>query len=252
MTAPLGPAAAVLNPGAPPRDKGWGMEGDTQQGRAPAPEGPTIYQQLRSDIIAGVYPPGTALRFAEMQTRYGQGVSRLREALAQLSADRLVIREINRGFRVPVVSAAAFDDIAAMRLRLEPGAFRASVETGDEAWEERVIVAAHRLDRATKRYAAGIVSDISDDWEERHRAFHETLIEACGSPMTRHFCSVLYDHFDRYRRCAGFDADAQAGLAEQHAALADCAVNRDVAGAGPLLARHVERTVEVVRAALRD
>jgi hypothetical protein len=73
--------------------------------------------------------PGSALRFAEMQKRYGLGVSRLREALAQLAADRLVIREVNRGFRVPEISLANFDDIAAMRLKLEPEAFRISSRT---------------------------------------------------------------------------------------------------------------------------
>jgi DNA-binding GntR family transcriptional regulator len=87
-------------------------------------EAAPVYDRLRADIIAGYYQPGSALRFAQMQKRYGLGVSRLREALAQLAADRLVLREVNRGFRVPEVSLADFDDIAALRLRLEPGAFR--------------------------------------------------------------------------------------------------------------------------------
>jgi GntR family carbon starvation induced transcriptional regulator len=142
-----------------------------------------------------------------------------------------VIREINRGFRVPEISLANFDDIAAMRLRLEPEAFRISVENGDDAWEERIIIAAHRLDRAAKRYAADTVSEVQDDWERCHRAFHEALIDACGSPMTLHFCGVLYDHFDRYRRLIGFDQPAQQRLAAQHRVLADCAVDRNVAEA---------------------
>jgi DNA-binding GntR family transcriptional regulator len=59
---------------------------------------------------------------------------------------------------------------------------------------------------------------VHDDWEARHSAFHEALIDACGSAMTRHFCGVLYDHFDRYRRLIGFDPDAQQRLARQHQA----------------------------------
>ncbi|MCU4651805.1 FCD domain-containing protein [Roseibacterium sp. SDUM158016] len=215
-------------------------------------EASPVYERLRADIIAGAYPPGSALRFADMQKRYDLGVSRLREALAQLTADRLVVREINRGFRVPEVSLADFDDIAAMRLRLEPGAFRVSVENGDEEWEERILIAAHRLDRASRRYEAGTVNAVHDEWEARHRAFHEALIDACGSAMTRHFCGVLYDHFDRYRRLIGFDPDAQQRLASQHKALADCAVNRDVARAEAMLTEHVERTARVVRAALAE
>lgn len=211
-----------------------------------------VYVRLRADIIAGVYAPGSALRFAEMQKRYGLGVSRLREALAQLAAEHLVVREINRGFRVPEISLANFDDIAAMRLRLEPEAFRISVETGDDAWEERIVIAAHRLDRAAKRYAADTVSAVQDDWERCHRAFHEALIDACGSPMTLHFCGVLYDHFDRYRRLIGFNQPAQQRLAAQHQVLADCAVDRNVGNAEDLLRAHVNQTIKVVRPALES
>ncbi|MEM7721986.1 MAG: FCD domain-containing protein [Pseudomonadota bacterium] len=210
----------------------------------------SVYERLRADIIAGVHAPGDPLRFVEMQERYGLGVSRLREALAQLAADRLVVREINRGFRVPEVSLANFEDIAAMRLRLEPEAFRISMERGDDAWEEAIVIATHRLERAAKRYAADTVSEVQDDWERCHRAFHEALINACGSPMTLHFCGVLFDHFDRYRRLIGFDEPAQQRLAAQHRLLADCAVSRDVDRAEDLLASHVRRTVEVVRPAL--
>lgn len=211
-----------------------------------------VYDRLRGDIISGVYAPGSALRFAEMQKRYGLGVSRLREALAQLAADRMVVREVNRGFRVPEIGLENFDDIAAMRLRLEPGAFRVSIENGDEAWEERIVVAAHRLDRAFRRYETETVSEVQDVWERCHRAFHVALIDACGSPMTLHFCSVLYDHFDRYRRLIGFDEPAQQRLAKQHRALADCAVERDVDAAEQMMVAHVEQTVKVVRGALAE
>ncbi len=211
-----------------------------------------VYDRLRADIIAGIYAPGSALRFAEMQRRYGLGVSRLREALAQLAAERLVIREINRGFRVPDLGLSNFDDIAAMRLRLEPEAFRVSVENGNDAWEERIVIAAHRLDRAAKRYTADTVSEVQDDWERCHRAFHEALIDACGSPMTLHFCGVLYDHFDRYRRMIGFDEPAQQRLAAQHQVLADCAVNRDVDKAEEVMKAHVMQTIKVVRPSLKS
>ena len=134
-----------------------------------------------------------------------------------------------------------------MRLRLEPEAFRVSVENGDDAWEERIVIAAHRLDRAARRYATDTVSEVQDDWERCHRAFHEALIDACGSPMTLHFCGVLYDHFDRYRRLIGFDEPAQQRLAAQHRLLADCAVERNVAEAEAVLAAHVNQTITVVR-----
>ena len=67
-----------------------------------------IFASLRADIINGSLKPGARLRFIELQARYGIGTSPIREALSRLAADRLVIQEVNRGFRVPPVSLAGF------------------------------------------------------------------------------------------------------------------------------------------------
>jgi GntR family carbon starvation induced transcriptional regulator len=110
-----------------------------------------------------------------------------------------VIREINRGFRVPEISLANFDDIAAMRLRLEPEAFRISVENGDDAWEERIIIAAHSQ-TLRRRYRQPRLGTLCTP-DRRLRLAHDAA-----------FLRVLYDHFDRYRRSASMGNAVTAGL----------------------------------------
>ena len=171
-----------------------------------------IFRLLRSDIISGTLQPGARLRFIELQARYDIGTSPLREALSRLAADRLVIQEVNRGFSVPPISLEDFADIARLRSALERGAIEASIARGDETWEEQVVLAHHRLRRLGRQESDPQDEAIPEEWERRHRAFHTALIAACGSPWTLHFCGVLYDQFDRYRRRVGRDAAIQAGL----------------------------------------
>lgn len=205
-----------------------------------------IFRSLRSDIVSGSLKPGARLRFIELQARYGIGTSPIREALSRLAADRLVIQEVNRGFSVPPVSLADFGDITRLRLMLERAAIRDSIANGDEAWEEELVLAHHRLRRLGRPESDPEDESIPEEWERRHRAFHMALIAACQSPWTLHFCGVLYDQFDRYRRRAGRDAMTQAGLSRQHDQLAEAAIARDTERADSILEDHINTTAKMV------
>jgi GntR family carbon starvation induced transcriptional regulator len=205
-----------------------------------------VFRSLRSDIVGGSLEPGARLRSIELQARYGIGTSPIREALSRLAADRLVIQEVNRGFSVPPVSLADFADITRLRLMLERAAIRESITHGDEAWEEDLVLAHHRLRRLGRPESDPEDESIPEEWERRHRAFHMALIAACQSPWTLHFCGVLYDQFDRYRRRAGRDAATQAGLSRQHDQLAEAAIARDANRADSILEDHINTTAKMV------
>jgi len=204
------------------------------------------FRLLRADIISGALQAGSRLRFIELQARYGIGTSPLREALSRLAADRLVLQEVNRGFRVPPISLKDFEDIAALRIELESQAIEAAVRAGDEAWEEGIVLAHHRLRRLGRQEAAPEEDGVPEEWEIRHRAFHNALIAACGSPWTLHFCAVLHDQFDRYRRLAGRDPVVQVRLSQQHEELLDAAIARDAPRAAKVLAEHIDATRRAV------
>ncbi|MGF1627415.1 MAG: GntR family transcriptional regulator [Alphaproteobacteria bacterium] len=208
-----------------------------------------VFARLRSDIVMGALAPGSRLRFAELKARYGVGTSPLREALSRLAAVRLVAQEANRGFQVQPLNRADFQDIVEMRCRLEGDAARASVARGDEAWEERLLIAHRRLVRLGRQEELlrdGIDSTAAQSWEARHRALHHALIAACGSPWTLHFCDLLNDQFDRYRRRARSDAAVQAELAPQHGAMVEAALARDSARVAGILVAHIRRSGDVV------
>ena len=61
----------------------------------------TVYDRLQEDILTGRLEPGRKLRLKELIDEYHTGNSPLREALNRLSSNGMVVREENRGFRVP-------------------------------------------------------------------------------------------------------------------------------------------------------
>ncbi len=157
------------------------------------------YRQLRRDIIEGRHPPGEKLRVEHLKDQYQVGAGTLREALALLVSDSLVVAQGQRGFRVSPISLSDIEDITRTRVLLECEALRQSMATGDEGWEADVVSAFHRLTRAEEKLASDVEGAVNE-WEERNRLFHEKLIAACPSRWTRQFLGVLYQQSERYRR----------------------------------------------------
>jgi DNA-binding GntR family transcriptional regulator len=212
-----------------------------------------VFARLKSDILLGILGAGSRLRFVDLHERYGVGTSPLREALSRLAADRLVSQETNRGFRVAGISLDDFSDIARVRRDLECKAIIESIGRRGDSWEEALIIAHHRLKKLGRQEAqVSGPTGVSREWEVSHRAFHLALISACGSPWTLHFCSLLYDQFDRYRRSVRTDAKAQARLAMHHEALVDAALAGEAERAGAILAEHIDQTAEAVIAGFAD
>ncbi|MCK9507192.1 MAG: GntR family transcriptional regulator, partial [Pigmentiphaga sp.] len=84
----------------------------------------SAYAALRRDIIEGKLMPGLKLRVEHLKDDYGVGAGTLREALALLVSDALVLTQGQRGFRVAPISAEDFEDITRNRMLLECEALR--------------------------------------------------------------------------------------------------------------------------------
>ena len=109
-----------------------------------------VYQRLFADIIGGRLEPGHKLVFRSLRETYGVGAGPLRDALTRLAIQGLVVYEKRKGFRVAPASVEELLEIIKTRCWLEEDALRESIRYGDHHWEERVMVAYHRLSRALR------------------------------------------------------------------------------------------------------
>jgi GntR family carbon starvation induced transcriptional regulator len=201
-------------------------------------------RRLRADILSARLAPGAKLKIRHLSAQYQIGGSPLRDALAQLAGDGLVILESQRGFRVAPVSRADLSDVAEARKRIELLALEMSIEHADEAWRLRVR-AAH-AGFALVKQKVGDTSPITEDWEQRHRAFHLALLSACGSPILLHFCAQLHDRFDRYRRLALPSRSYMGAIGDDHEVFMEAALAGRREDAVALLARHIDDTSALV------
>jgi GntR family carbon starvation induced transcriptional regulator len=197
-----------------------------------------VHARLATDILNGHLAPGTKLRLQTMCDAYQVSMSPLREALACLAGRGLVVQEGQRGFRVAQASADDLRDITETRISIETTALRFSIERGDDAWEAGVLGAHHRLSRRPR--SEKLLIDAA--WEELHRGYHMALIAACGLPRLLAFCTILHDHFDRYRRLAVLRGERHPILKSTHGAIVKAALAKDIQRAEDLLATHIRES----------
>jgi DNA-binding GntR family transcriptional regulator len=78
-----------------------------------------ITDDLRSDILSGVFPPGDRLVELHLSERYAVGRASVRSALVELATEGLVERAANRGATVRRISIAEAIQITEARAALE-------------------------------------------------------------------------------------------------------------------------------------
>lgn len=213
-------------------------------------EGDTLSERaallLQRDILTGILEPSSRLAVVDLARRYGIGATPIREGLSRLVARGLIVAIGQRGFRVAQISSNDLEDITRLRVLIEREALRISIEEGGDDWEAAIVASLHRLRRQVEKQGAG-VAEGADAFDALHKAFHATLISACGSPRMLEAASNLYDQAYRYRRVMMREklADPERFVAD-HARLADCVLARDHAAAAAMLEEHLRSTMATV------
>ncbi len=207
----------------------------------------SVFDRLQADILSGKLKPGLKLRLKDLIDNYETGNSPLREALNRLSANGMVLREENRGFRVPPASNQELAELTRTRCWLEEIALRESIANGDTAWEERIVLAYHWLERAA-RIESEDAKYTSPVWEDHHRQFHLALISACNSSILMDFCAELSKRSFRYRNLAEVVKYRDRHELDEHDELRKAALGRDADLAVELLNKHYNITAEILLA----
>ncbi len=208
-----------------------------------ATRGEEVYQRVRSDIVAGEFRPGSKLRFAMLTGRYESSASVIREGLARLVEQGLVLSEPQQGYRVAPVSIRDLKDLTLARCAVESQTLRLSLEHGDLAWESSLVAAIHALERTP----VGSKPSPGDPWPVVHRRFHEILLEGCPSKRLINTALGLRDAAELYRRWSvPADDNGNRDLDQEHRAIADAAINRDAESACSLLEEHLNLTARLL------
>jgi DNA-binding GntR family transcriptional regulator len=200
-----------------------------------------VLRQMRDDILCCALKPDQKLRFGELRQRYGTSVGTLREALSHLVSEGLARTEAGRGFTVAPISLADFLDLSELRVYLETRTLADAIRHGTDAWEAEIVSAYHLLVKLGPPKADD-APGVKREWFKRHKRFHDSLVATCTSPWSLHFRSELFDQAQRYHWLTMIHARSR--RQNEHLALRDAALARDVALACALIEKHIRTTVE--------
>lgn len=203
----------------------------------------SVYEQLRADLVAGVYKPGERLGAEALRQRFTTGASPIREALNRLLAEGFVAQEDQKGFRVAPVSEADLRELVDARCWIDGAAIREAIARQNAAWEEAVLLALHRLSRLKRLPDDGSSRNL--EWERLHRAFHVALVSGCGSRWMARISEQLFDAAERYRLLAANDVPERNEF-DEHRAIADACLQRRAEDVPDLLRQHYERTFDAI------
>ena len=196
-----------------------------------------IEERLRSAILDGRLPPGTAVRQQELATLFGVSRMPVREALRQLEAQSLLKVEMHKGAVVaPLIGEDAVDTYA-LRVLLETEALRQSIPL---------------LDASDIASARGYIQQLEN--ETRHaeigrlnRLFHMSLYNKAPN---KKLLRLIEDELNEEERFLRFHVSSM-GLGkltqDDHNALADAAGDKLVDEAVTVLERHLNNASRVIR-----
>jgi len=143
-----------------------------------------IYQDIYSAIIGHKLAPGTKLKEDVLSEIYGVSRARVREVLARLSQNKVVVRILNRGAFVAKPTVEEAKEVFHARHLIEPTLIRALAENSDskscDALERQV----------EKETQARILGDVSEAILEGGN-FHTLLAELSGRPIIGEFLKEL-------------------------------------------------------------
>jgi DNA-binding GntR family transcriptional regulator len=193
---------------------------------------------VREQVVEGHLRSGTRLPEERLASALGVSRNTLREALSQLVAERILVREPNRGVVVATPGAEDVVDVYRVRRLLEP----AAVRDGDWAGTDR-------LAAVREAVAEGRAAEARDDAvgiASANQHFHRAVAALAGSTRLDALMDLLLAEmrlfFHQVPDAAGFHRPFLAGNAEI-ADLLDAGRGEEAAAALTVYLRDAERAL---------
>ena len=194
----------------------------------------TVTQILRAAIVSGEMAPGEVYSAPALGARFGVSATPVREAMVDLSREGLVQTVRNKGFRVTAMSDAELDDIAALRMLIEPPTVRqVTPRIPAEAIPELRGLAQAIVDHA----AAGDLIT----YTEADRRFHLAILDYSTNQRLVSLVSDLRSQTRLYGLSEMVERGTLGGSAAEHLELVGLIAARDATGASNLMKRHIGR-----------
>lgn len=192
-----------------------------------------IYHKVRKAILAGELEPGAPIRQDAMAAQLGVSKIPVREALARLEGDGLVVLQSRRGYVVSPVSVAECMEIFSLRLVLEPSATAEGAAAAGPAQRELAKEALGELEVATANNEPLVVLN---------RRFHLAMITPGAGPLTLSMLERLLVLSERYVGLHLAPEGRSTRAYREHRSILGAWLKGDLARVASLVRHHVDQT----------
>jgi DNA-binding GntR family transcriptional regulator len=199
----------------------------------------TLAGALREELLSGGFPPGTPLREAALAERTGTTAATVRQALAELARDGLVVHSLHRGVEVARMTADDLRDIYTARRVYETAGLMALLARRpvDVSW----------LSAAAERMGEAAVDGDGRAIVEADIAFHLAIVAAAGSHRLTACAQGALSELRLVLSVADRGIDDMPSLVADHEYLIDVFRAGTVGAAVGALEEHLERGEAIAR-----
>jgi len=194
-----------------------------------------VFERLEADILGGKYQRGEIITELRLCAELGVSRTPVREALRRLSQEHLV-EETPRGTVVMGITRRDFEDMCAIRIRIEGLAVRGFIAgLTEEGLRE--------LRDAIEFQEFYLAKSDADHLRIMDGRFHETIYNRCGSTILRDTLAPLHKKVQKFRRQSMQERGRAMKSVEEHKAIYEAIAARDSEKAERLMAEHVENAL---------
>lgn len=197
-----------------------------------------VFERLEADILGGRFQRGEMI--TELQLCAELGVSRapVHEALRRLEQEHLV-EDTARGIMVLGIVKKDFEDMCAIRLRIEGLAVQGFI---DNMTEETLRL----LREAVELQKACLGKSDADRIKSLDTCFHEIIYQNCGSTILADTLSPLHKKVQKFRRISIEQGSRAEISVQEHWNIYNAIAARNGELAEKLMNEHVGNALQVI------
>lgn len=203
------------------------------------------YHQLREAIVSGEFQPNERLIEIDLVRRLNTGRTSVRAALVRLEQEGLVVRELNRGARVRLVSDQEAVEIEQVRIALELLIVKHAAEKVGAADIEdlRVLLLEMR-----KR----LDNDDPLGYSELNARFHQRIWDIADHGTAAKLLATLKSQSLRFQFRTILRPGRTERSLEEHRAIVEALSARDPQASEAAMAQHLSHVVDTLKWAIES
>ena len=204
-----------------------------------------LRDQIRSDVVSGVWQLGQHLTLATLTAHYGVSANPVREALHQLQGEGIVEMRLNRGAIIRKVNARYIANIYDIRGAIEAMLASEAARIADGAYLAGVTRAVEAFETAA---AGGAALEIV----RANRHLHRTVLAIADNSLARDILEGRSTLVDALRRSIGYSPGRLDEVMRQHREILDALTQRDPDRAARVSMQHTLGARDELLRSLRE